>query len=280
MTLSGKAKLAGILGWPVSHSLSPRLHGFWLNEYNLDGAYLPLAVAPENLKQVLSALPLMGFQGVNLTVPHKVAALEIVDELTDVARRIGAINTVFINPDGRLTGTNTDGEGFLASLREGASSWQPDEGPAVVLGAGGAARAVLVALIDAGVPNIRLFNRSREKAEALAAALGGPIHVFDWDKRNDHLDGAVLLVNTTTLGMQGQPPLDISLDGLRGTAVVTDLVYAPLQTGLLIQARERYLTTVDGLGMLLHQAVPGFEGWFGRRPEVSARLRTHLLEAA
>ena len=280
MTLSGKAKLAGILGWPVSHSLSPRLHGFWLNEYDLDGAYLPLAVAPENLKQVLSALPLMGFQGVNLRVPHKVAALEIVDELTDVARRIGAINTVFINPDGRLTGTNTDGEGFLASLREGASSWQPDEGPAGVLGAGGAARAVLVALIDAGVPNIRLFNRSREGAEALAAALGGPNHVFDWDNRNDHLDGAVLLVNTTTLGMQGQPPLDISLDGLRATAVVTDLVYAPLQTGLLIQARERYLTTVDGLGMLLHQAVPGFEGWFGRRPEVSARLRTHLLEAA
>ncbi len=279
MTISGKAKLAGIIGWPVTHSLSPRLHGFWLEEYGVDGAYVPLPVEPKYLEDVMRTLPRMGFRGVNITVPHKQQAMTLVDEVTDIGQRIGAINTVFIGEDGRLTGTNTDGEGFMANLREGATTWSADEGPAVVLGAGGAARAVLVSLIDAGVPEIRLVNRSRDKAEAMAESFAGPIRVFDWNTRNDHVDGANLLVNTTTLGMEGQPPLEVSLAGISATAVVTDLVYAPLETELLAQARKQYLTTVDGLGMLLHQAVTGFEGWFGQRPEVTGRLRNHALKA-
>lgn len=279
-TISGKAKLAGIVGWPVSHSLSPHLHGFWLREHQVDGAYVPLPVHPDHLEQVLRALPKMGFRGINITVPHKQNALKAIDEVSDVGRRIGAVNTVFVGDDGRLIATNTDGVGFLANLKEGAPHWQPDAGPAVVLGAGGAARAILVSLIDAGVSEIRLLNRTRDRAEEMAEAFGPRIAVQDWEQRSDVLDGAGLLVNTTTLGMSGQPPLDIHLDALPGTAVVTDLVYAPLETALLASARARYLTAVDGLGMLLHQAVPGFEGWFGLRPTVSARLRRYVLENA
>jgi len=279
-TISAKAKLAGIVGWPVSHSLSPRLHGFWLQHHKIDGAYVPLPVHPDNLEQALRALPNMGFRGVNLTVPHKRAAVDVVDEISDIGRRIGAVNTVFIGDGGRLSATNTDGAGFLANLHEGAPNWGADARPAVVLGAGGAARAILVSLIDAGVPEIRLLNRTRARAEEMADAFGPKIKVYDWGDRDNTLDGAGLLVNTTTLGMSGQPPLEIALDALPGTAVVTDLVYAPLETDLLAAARQRYLTAVDGLGMLLHQAVPGFEGWFGVRPEVSSRLRGYVLENA
>lgn len=279
MTLSGSAKLAGVIGWPVAHSLSPRLHGYWLNEHGVDGAYVPLAVEPGDLRQVLEALPRMGFRGVNLTLPHKEAALDVVDTLTDVAERIGAVNTIFVGEDGRLTGTNTDGEGFLANLVDGAPQWQPAQGPAVVLGAGGAARAVIVSLIDAGVPEIRLVNRTRERAEALATELGGAVHALDWENRSTCLGDANLLVNTTTLGMAAQPPLDISLTALSPKAVVNDLVYVPLETELLANAKAQDLTTVDGLGMLLYQAVSGFEGWFGQRPAVTPQLRSHVLEA-
>jgi len=279
MTLSGSAKLAGVIGWPVAHSLSPRLHGYWLKEYGIDGAYVPLAVERENLRQVLEALPRMGFRGVNLTVPHKEAALDVVDTVTDVAQRIGAVNTIFVGEDGRLTGTNTDGEGFLANLRDGAPQWQPAQGPAVVLGAGGAARAVIVSLIDAGVPEIRLVNRTRERAEAMAAEFGNVVHPLDWETRSTCLRDANVLVNTTTLGMAGQPPLDISLTALPPSAVVNDLVYAPLETELLANAKAQDLTAVDGLGMLLYQAVAGFEGWFGQRPAVTPQLRSHVLEA-
>jgi shikimate dehydrogenase len=277
MTMTGRAKLAGVMGWPVSHSLSPVLHGHWLDSLGIDGAYVPLAVAPENFAEVLKALAKMGFRGVNVTVPHKEAALAAVDDADALARRIGAVNTVTVGADGKLTGTNTDGFGFLENLKEGAPSWNPAAGPAVVLGAGGAARAVIVALIDAGAPEIKLINRTRARAERIAEDLGGPVTVHDWDDRAAILVSANLLVNTTTLGMIGKDPLEITLDALPVAALVNDIVYAPLETGLLAAARARGNPVVDGLGMLLHQARPGFEAWFGQAPRVTADLRARIL---
>lgn len=277
MTKAGHVLLAGVMGWPVSHSLSPKLHGFWLKENEINGAYVPLPVAPENLEHALRALPKLGFSGVNLTVPHKETALPLLDTVSDVARRIGAVNTVFVGADKKLSGTNTDAFGFSENLKHGAPNWDGKDGPAVVLGAGGAARAVVSALQDLNVPEIRLLNRTLEKAQALAYSLGGTITPLNWDERNSALSGATLLVNTTTLGMVNQPPLEISLEALPEMAVVNDLVYAPLETELLAAARGLGLKTVDGLGMLLHQAVPGFEGWFGVKPSVTDNLRNVVL---
>ncbi len=277
MTISGKARLAGVIGWPVGHSRSPRLHGFWLDQLGIDGAYVPLAVRPEDLEHVLTALPRMGFSGVNLTVPHKEAALRVVDDVDPVARRIGAVNTVIVRPDGTLLGQNTDAFGFLENLRRGASQWQPVQGPAVVLGAGGAARAVCAALVDAGVPEIRLVNRSVERAAQLAMDVGGPIRVLGWDQVGYAQHEAALLVNTTTLGMTGQPGLDLDLSPLPTQAVVNDIVYAPLETVLLAAAKARGNQVVDGLGMLLWQGVPGFAAWFGIRPDVTDDLRQFVL---
>ena len=205
--LSGRTRLAGIMGWPVAHSLSPRLHGHWLRRYGIDGAYVPLPVPPEQLPQALSALPALGFAGVNLTIPHKEAAVSLVDRLSPRAQRIRAVNTVVVEADGTLSGDNTDGFGFIAALSESQVGWRAEAGPAVVLGAGGAARAVSVALLDAGVPEVRLLNRTSERARALADELGGSVHAVDWTARAAALDGAALLVNTTSLGMRGQPPL-------------------------------------------------------------------------
>jgi len=277
MTITGRAKLAGVMGWPVGHSLSPVLHGHWLDGLGIDGAYVPLAVAPENFAEVLKALAKMGFRGVNVTVPHKEAALAAVDDADALARRIGAVNTIVVGADGRLTGTNTDGFGFLENLKEGAPGWNPTAGPAVVLGAGGAARAVAVALIDAGAPDIKLINRTRARADRIAQDLGGPVTVHDWDDRAALLANANLLVNTTTLGMTGKDPLEIALDALPTAALVNDIVYAPLETGLLAAARARGNPAVDGLGMLLHQARPGFEAWFGAAPQVTPDLRVRIL---
>ncbi len=277
MIISGKARLAGVMGWPVGHSKSPRLHGWWLNHYGIDGAYIPLGVPPERFEQAVRALPALGFAGCNVTVPHKEAALRAMDHLSPEARRIGAVNTVVVRPDGSLEGRNTDGFGFLANLRQGCPSWQPSAGPALVLGAGGAARAVIVALLDAGVPELRLTNRTRARAEDLAAELGGPITVVDWDERTAALEGCDLLANTTSLGMTGQPPLEMALGPLPAGALVTDIVYAPLMTSLLTAAAARGNPVVDGLGMLLHQARPGFEAWFGRLPEVTDELRAFVL---
>lgn len=279
MTETGQIKLAGVMGWPISHSLSPRLHGYWLRDHDIDGAYVPLPVKPDNLEHALRALPSLGFRGVNLTVPHKESALPIMDTVTDIARRIGAVNTVFVTDDKKLLGTNTDASGFMENLRLTVPTWQSTSGGAVVLGAGGAARAVVAALVDANVPEIRLLNRTLEKANHLAKTIEGPINVIDWADRDSALKDATLLVNTTTLGMVNQPPLKISLEALSKTAVVYDLVYAPLETALLSEARRLGLQTVDGLGMLLHQAVPGFEGWFGVRPKVNAELRLTVLSA-
>lgn len=278
MSVSGSTLLAGVMGWPISHSLSPLLHGYWLREHNIDGVYVPLPVAPSNLEHGLRALPRVGFRGVNLTVPHKEAALSMMDTVSDVARRIGAINTVFVSDDGSLSGTNTDAHGFIENLRLNAPTWQKNGGAAVVLGAGGAARAVVAALIDAQVSQVFLLNRTVEKAEQLAQAIGGPIKVVNWDDRDEAIGNAMLLVNATTLGMVNQPKLEVSLSALPKMAIVNDLVYAPLETELLRTARQMGMQTVDGLGMLLHQAVPGFEGWFGKRPDVTDGLRNVVLK--
>jgi shikimate dehydrogenase len=282
MILSAKARLAGVMGWPVAHSRSPRLHGWWLERYGIDGAYVPLAVPPDGVADAVRALATLGFRGANVTVPHKEAVIAALDRLDTAARRIGAVNTIVVHEDGTLEGRNTDGFGFIENLRAGAPGWRAAAGPAVVLGAGGASRAVLVALADAGAPEIRLLNRTRERAERLADELGSslacPVRVLDWSARADALDGAALLVNTTTQGMAGHPPLDVALDALPPAALVTDIVYTPLETPLLRAASARGNPVVDGLGMLLHQARPGFEAWFGRAPEVTAELRRFVLE--
>lgn len=268
---------AGVMGWPISHSCSPRLHGYWLARYGIDGTYEALAVTPDDLSEQLGSLRDRGFAGVNLTVPHKEAALEVVTSLSPTARAIGAVNTVVVGADGNLAGDNTDGFGFLENLRQDAAGWSADTGPAVVLGAGGAARAICHALAMAGAPEIRIVNRTLARAEALAEDLTGPLSPWSWDDRGAALAGAALVVNTTILGMVGQDPLDLDLASLPTEAVVNDIVYAPLETPLLAAAARRGNPVVDGLGMLLHQARPGFEAWFGRTPEVTPALRAHVL---
>lgn len=277
-TLSGTSRLAGVMGWPVAHSKSPRLHGYWLARYGIDGSYMPLPVAPENFPKALGSLADLGFAGVNITIPHKEMAIAECDELSDRARRIGAVNTISFTEDGRVLGDNTDGFGFIENLRQGAPDTGFCSGPAVVLGAGGASRAVLVALLDEGSPEIRLANRTRKRAEDLATDINDPrLRVIDWPVSGDALADASLVVNTTSLGMVGQPALEIDLEGLPSSAVVTDIVYAPLMTDLLVQARSRGNPVVDGLGMLLHQARPGFHRWFGIDPEVTRELRDFVL---
>ena len=275
MIPGGRTRVAGIIGWPVAHSRSPRLHGHWLERYGIDGAYLPLPVPPGKVGVALAALPLLGIVGVNVTLPHKQAALAAMDRVDAQAERIGAVNTVVV-VDGVLVGSNTDAFGFIASLDADAPDWRRDR-PAVVLGAGGAARAVIAGLQDSGVGEIRLCNRTRAHAEAVAGDLGEGVAVVAWDERDEALAGAGLLVNATTLGMDGKPALAIALDALDRAAVVADIVYVPLRTELLRRAGERGLKTVDGLGMLLHQARPGFAAWFGRQPEVDEDLRRAVL---
>jgi shikimate dehydrogenase len=264
--ITGQAMLAGVAGWPVAHSRSPRLHNHWIARHGLDAAYVPLAVAPEGFETAMRGLAAAGFRGCNVTLPHKEAAFALCDELSARAQRAGAVNTLVFE-GGRIMGDCTDGFGFLASLGElGAAS-----GPAVLLGAGGAARAVAAALLDAGCPRLTLVNRNTARAEALARALGGPVEVAPGGV--PPLDGAALLVNATSLGMAGQPPLAMDLAPLPPHAVVADIVYVPLETPLLAAARARGLRPVDGLEMLLHQARPGFEAWFGVAPEVDGELR-------
>ena len=270
--------LAGVMGWPIMHSRSPKLHGYWLDHYGLAGAYLPLAIRAEGLEAALRALPALGFAGCNLTIPHKEAALRIVDEASPLARRIGAVNCIVVRADGSLEGRNYDAFGFTQSLRERAPDLRFDAGPAVVIGAGGASRAILVGLMDEGVPEIRLINRSPARAQALAAEFGGPVRAVPWEARAQALEGAAILVNTTSQGMVGEAPLDLGLDALPVSALVVDIVYVPLETPLLASARARGNRVVDGLGMLLHQARPAFEAWFGIDPKVTPELRA-LIEA-
>ena len=266
-------RTAGIIGWPVGHSRSPLLHGHWLRRHGIAGAYVPLPVQPGRMAEAVRGLAALGFAGCNVTVPHKEAALSAVDAADPLARRIGAVNLIVARPDGSTHGGNTDAYGFIANLKDCCPGWRAEDGPAVVLGAGGSARAVVVGLLDAGVPEVRLLNRTRARAEELAGAHDPRLVVAEWENMATAFTDATLLVNTTSLGMQGQPPLEIGLAALPPRAAVADLVYVPLETALLAAARRRGNPVVDGLGMLLHQAVPSFEAWFGVRPEVTAELR-------
>jgi shikimate dehydrogenase len=269
--------LAGVIGSPIAHSKSPKLHGHWLRRYGLAGHYVPMDIAQIDLAEALRTLPKLGFVGVNVTIPHKETILGLADIVTDRAALIGAANTLIFRKDGKIHADNTDGIGFLANLRQEAPFWQPGAGPAVVLGAGGAARAVVAALLEAGVPEIVLTNRTRTRAESLKSDFGGRVCVVEWVQIGQHLERAATVVNTTALGMTGKPDLKIPFDALNPAALVTDIVYTPLDTPLLQAARARGCATVDGLGMLLHQAVPGFERWFGKRPEVDDQARTAVL---
>lgn len=269
--------LAGVIGSPVAHSKSPLLHRHWLRRYGISGYYVPMDVSQENLRQVIDTMPRMGFVGCNITLPHKVALLDLADLVTDRAALIGAANTLIFREDGKIHADNTDGYGFMENLRQNAPDWKPRSGPAAIFGAGGAARAVITALIDAGVPEIRLTNRTKPRSEALRKEFGAKIQVYDWVKAGNTLDDAATVVNASSLGMVGKAEFRVPLDGLSRDAVVTDLVYAPLETAFMSHAREKGCTVVDGLGMLLHQAVPGFERWFGMRPDVDEQLRAAVL---
>jgi shikimate dehydrogenase len=278
MTHPDRFLLAGVMGYPVMHSRSPKLHNYWLAKYGLTGTYVPLAIKAEHLRAALRALPALGFSGCNLTIPHKEAALEIVDRIDPLARRIGAVNCVVVAADGSLMGQNHDAFGYIESVREAQPAWRADTGPIVVIGAGGGARAVLVSLIDQGGREIRLVNRSPARAKALAGELGGPITALGWEQREVALKGAAMLVNATNQGMVGEPPLDLALDALPVSALVSDIIYIPRETALLAAARKRGNPTVNGLGMLLHQARPAFHAWFGIMPEVTPELRA-MIEA-
>lgn len=276
---------AGVMGWPIAHSLSPVLHGHWLARYGVDGSYEAIPVEPGALPAALAGLAENGFRGVNLTVPHKEAALDCVDAIDDTARRIGAVNTIVVGDDGALSATNTDAYGLIENIRAGAASALEAKfcgRPAVILGAGGAARAAVVGLADAGVAEIRIVNRTVARAAALSDLAGDsglPVSAHDWADAGAALADAGLLINTSTLGMTGQPPLDLDLARLPADAVVNDIVYAPLETGLLAAARARGNPVIDGLGMLLHQARAGFHAWFGVDPVVDEELRAAVLDA-
>ena len=269
--------LAGVIGSPVAHSRSPRVHRHWLQTYGIPGFYIPMDVAQDDLQQVIRTMPKMGFVGVNITIPYKETVLAIADEITDRATLIGAANTLIFRKDGKIHADNTDGYGFFENLRIGAPDWDPKAAPAVVLGAGGAARAVVASLSGAGVPEILLTNRTRVRAEKLKEDFGQRVRVVDWVQAGNIIEEAGLVVNTTSLGMVGKPEMRVPLDGLQKGTVVTDLVYTPLKTHLLQTAEQAGCMIVDGLGMLLHQAVPGFERWFGVRPEVDNATRAAAL---
>lgn len=277
MTDHPRIPLAGVIGSPVAHSRSPALHGYWLRRYGIRGHYIPMDIAQADLKEALRVLPKLGFVGVNVTIPHKETILGLADIITDRAALIGAANTLIFRKDGRIHADNTDGSGFIANLRQNAPQWNPAAGPAAVFGAGGAARAVVAALIEVGVPEIRIANRTRPRADSLRSDFGAKLNVHEWVQAGNMLDGAMTVVNTTSLGMVGKPEFRVPLDALDPRALVTDLVYTPLKTQFLLTAEAAGCTVVDGLGMLLHQAVPGFERWFGQRPEVDDATRAAVL---
>lgn len=276
--MSAEGKLAAVIGWPVRQSVSPVLHSHWLKEHGIKGAYVALPIEPANFGRCVAALPLMGFAGVSVTVPHKEAAFALVSSLDEDSRATGAVNTLVFKGDG-VAGMNTDVRGFAASLSETLGDDAARKGPAAVLGAGGAARAIVLALQRAGSPEIRLINRTQARSETLARSAGGAIRPVQWGAWNAAFSDAALLVNTTSLGMTGKPPLEIALDHLPRHAAVADIVYNPLETELLRAAKARGHRTMDGLGMLMHQAVPAFAAWFGVTPKVTPELRAELERA-
>lgn len=277
MASADRFLLACVMGWPIAHSRSPLLHNYWLRKYGLAGTYVPLAIRPEGLAAALRALHPLGFAGCNLTLPLKQHAMAIVDEVDATARRIGAISCVVVRPDGTLSGTNNDWYGFVHMLKQEQPGWRADAGPVAVMGAGGGSRAVCHGLLGEGALEIRLVNRTFARAQAIADEFGGPITPLPWGQRHDALKGVAMAVNATSQGMVGQPALDIDLGKLPTTAVVADIIYTPLETPFLAAARARGNRTLNGLGMLLHQGRPAWQGWFGIEPEVTAELRS-LME--
>ena len=265
--------LAGVMGWPVTHSRSPLMHNYWFRRHELAGTYVPLAIQPEGLAAALRALNPLGFAGCNLTIPHKQQAMTIVDEVDTVAKRIGAISCVVVRPDGSLAGTNNDWFGFIHNLKQEQPGWRADAGPVMVLGAGGGSRAVCYGLMQDGAREIRLVNRTFARAKGLAGEFGGPLTALPWEQRHDALEGAAMVVNATSQGMVGQPALDLRLDRLSKTALAADIIYIPLETPFLAAARQRGNRTANGLGMLLHQGRPAWKMWFGIEPVVTAELR-------
>ena len=270
--------LAGVMGWPVMHSRSPMMHNYWFKTHNLAGTYLPLAVEPDGIGPALKALHALGFAGCNLTIPHKETAMAFMDEIDETAKRIGAISCVVVRKDGSLKGSNNDGYGYINGILEEAPDWKADAGPVVIMGAGGGARAVSLSLADRGAKDIRIINRSPERAQGLAREFGAPMTAVAWDDRHAALEDAAMVVNTTSQGMVGQSALDLSLAKLPKHALVSDIVYIPKETPLLKEARERGNKTVNGLGMLLHQGRPAFRDWFGIEPKVTPELRA-MMEA-
>jgi shikimate dehydrogenase len=277
MSDSNQFKLAGVLGMPVFQSRSPIIHNYWIKKHGLKGAYGHFPVRIENVEAALRGLSALGLAGCSITAPHKQIAMKLMDKLDPVAKRIGAINCIVVQPDGSLHGFNNDGFGYLQSLKDAKPDWRADAGPITVLGAGGAARAVVISLVDAGAKEIRLINRTRPRAEELASGIESVVKVLDWNERHDALDGVAMLANTTNQGMHGQLPLEIKLDFLPKSAMVSDLIYIPLETPLLEAARIRGNLTVNGLGMLLNQAIPAFNAWFGVKPEITDELRQTIL---
>jgi len=269
---------AAVTGWPITHSRSPLIHGYWLKKHGLQGSYVLRAVAPEDAEAFYSQFPRSGLVGCNVTVPHKEVAARACDHLDDAAKAMGAANTLWLDESGRLCGANTDGLGFLGNLDQMSPGWDKDRTSALVLGAGGAARAIVWALLSRNFTAVHIVNRTYEKAAQIAEDFGAGTVAHAWDNLGTLLGQVDVLVNTTALGMEGKHPLSIDLGPLSTDALVTDIVYAPLETDLLQQARTRGNPAMDGLGMLLHQAVPGFERWFGVRPEVDADLRTLVLK--
>ena len=271
--------LAGVIGDPIGHSRSPALHGHWLRRYGIRGHYVPLHVEHTDIDKTLALLPKVGFRGVNVTIPHKEYVLRLAETVTDRAALIGAANTLTFKPNGGFHADNTDGIGFLASIKQTVPDWRPADGPAVVLGAGGASRAIISALISEGAPSIILANRTRARADALRQQFGARIEVVDWTQLSEAVPSAATIVNTTSMGMTGTQSPQVDFASLRDGTVVNDLVYTPIRTDFLQAAESAGARVVDGLGMLLHQAAPGFERWFGRQPDVDDELRIAVLQS-
>jgi shikimate dehydrogenase len=265
--------LAGVMGWPVMHSRSPMMHNYWFKKHGLAGSYVPLAIRPEHLSAALRGLHPLGFAGVNVTIPHKQEAMKIVHEVDALAKSIGAISCVIVRPDGSLAGTNNDCYGFIHAVRQEQPGWRADAGPVVVIGAGGGSRAVCYGLAQEGAREIRVVNRTLARAKGIAQEFGGPIRALPWEQRHEVLEGAAMVVNTTSCGMVGQPALDIELDKLPKNALAADIIYIPLETPFLAAARRRGNRAINGLGMLLNQGRPAWKAWFGIEPEVTAELR-------
>ncbi|HWD37162.1 MAG TPA: shikimate dehydrogenase [Casimicrobiaceae bacterium] len=268
--------IAGLLGWPVAHSRSPVIHNHWLARYAIPGRYVLFGVPPERLEAAVRGIAVLGLRGCNVTTPHKQTIFPMLDHVDELARKIGAINTVVVGDDGALSGFNNDGNGFVQSIRDAAAGWRPDAGPITIVGAGGAARAIIASLQAQGAREVRVVNRTRSRADELQAWFGAPVVALSWEERSSALEGARLLVNATNQGMAGKPALDLALDALPKDAIVGDVIYVPPETPLLGMARARGHVTVNGLGMLLNQARPAFNAWFGVMPEITPELRAAI----